>query len=252
MSRLSPQQEASFREDGFLVLRDAAPEALRSPILAWARTQLQAAAGPLEYEADLGYPGAPADRAAPGGGTVRRLLRAWERDPAVRALGTRPELLEPLRQLLGAPLRLSQAHHNCVMTKQPRYSSLTGWHQDIRYWNFEPPELISAWLALGEETPENGCLWMLPGTHRQPCPHERLDAALFLREDLPENAARIATRVPLTLAAGDLALFHARTFHAAGANRTPHTKFALVLTFHGPDTVPVPGTRSAALPEIAL
>lgn len=63
------------------------------------------------------------------------------------------EVHHTLAQLFGRDdIVLSQRHHNCIMTKQPGYSSATLWHQDNRYWWFDTENLISAWLALGEET----------------------------------------------------------------------------------------------------
>ena len=59
-----------------------------------------------------------------------------------------------------------------------------GWHQDVRYWSFERPELVSVWLALGHEHPDNGCLSLIPRTHLLEVLRERLDGSLFLREDL--------------------------------------------------------------------
>ena len=56
---------------------------------------------------------------------------------------------------------LSQCHHNCVMTKHPGCSA-TLWHQDIRYWSFDRPELISAWFALDQEEAVNGALRVIP------------------------------------------------------------------------------------------
>jgi phytanoyl-CoA hydroxylase len=147
---------------------------------------------------------------------------------------------------------LSQSHHNCAMTKQPRYSSLTGWHQDIRYWSFQRPELVSLWLALGREFPDNGCLWFLPSSHWLDLARERLDDALFLREGLPENQTLIATRVAPRLEPGDAVYFHCRTFHAAGSNRADQPKLSLVFTYHAADNAPVAGTRSASLPSIEV
>jgi phytanoyl-CoA hydroxylase len=129
---------------------------------------------------------------------------------------------------------------------------VTGWHQDIRYWSFERPELVSVWLALGDETPENGALSLIPGSHRIEFAPDHLDEALFFRADLPQNQALIASRVQVTLNAGDVLFFHCRTLHAAGANRTGATKFSLVFTYHALDNPPWPGTRSASQPSIPL
>jgi phytanoyl-CoA hydroxylase len=111
---------------------------------------------------------------------------------------------------------------------------------------------VNAWLALGPETPENGCLMLIPGTHRLTLPRDRYDAALFLREDLPENQPLIESRVTAELSPGDTLFFHARTFHAAGRNATTQAKFSVVFTFRPADNLPRPGSRSAAMPELLL
>jgi phytanoyl-CoA hydroxylase len=245
-------ERGRFLADGYVVVPALADQATCSRILACARADLAAQAAPAEYEAQLHYPGAPASLDAPGGHTVRRLLRATARDPVFREWGTAPVLASHLRQLLGPRIGLAQAHHNCVMTKQPQFSSVTGWHQDIRYWSFERPELVSVWLALGEETPDNGGLSVIPGSHRLDLAPAQLDQALFLREDLAENLPLLARRLPVVLHAGDVLFFHCRTLHAAGANRTRATKFSLVFTYHALDNMPRPGTRSASLPSIPL
>ncbi len=241
-----------FARDGFHVVRGLAMRDTCETLRAVAERDLAAGVSPVEYESDTGYPGAPASRDAPGGRTVRRLLRACGRDPALRAWATSPALAVPLRQLLGPRVLLSQAHHNCIMTKHPRHSSATGWHRDVRYWSFERSQLVSVWLALGVETPENGCLKVLPGTHTMDFAPAQLDEAQFLRTDVADNAALLETAVNVELQPGDVLFFHCRLFHAAGANRTDDTKYSAVFTYHAADNRPLPGTRSALLPEIAL
>ena len=255
MTAASPSPADPFEQllsSGFAVLRQLASDEHVRRLREVVHDHLARSVEPAEYEADLHYPGAPVSRDAPGGATTRRLLQAVARHPVFREWASSQEVVEPLRQLLGAPLMLSQAHHNCVMTKQPRYSSVTGWHQDIRYWSFERPELVSVWLALGREVPDNGCLSFLPGTHRAEFERSRLNDALFLREDLPENQALIARQVAEILEPGDAVFFHCRTFHAAGTNRTDAVKLSLVFTYHAADNHPLPGTRSASVPPVPV
>jgi phytanoyl-CoA hydroxylase len=248
----SASQLDQFQRDGYVIVRGLAPPALAQTLLAAARADLECRATPLEYEADLHYPGAPASKAAPGGATVRRLLLAYNRADAFRKWSTGPVVATCLRQLLGPQVALVQAHHNCIMTKQPHFSSDTLWHQDMRYWAFARPDLISVWLALGTEQPENGCLRLLPGTHRMNFAPERLDAQCFLRLDHPENKALLAAEVVAKLAPGDVLFFHALTFHAATRNRTEETKFSLVFTYRAADNTPLADSRSASLPDIPL
>ena len=250
--RFSATELAAFERDGYLVVPDLAPAALCERMLAVAKSHLAAGVAPVEYEVDVRYPGAPQSQEAPGGRTVRRLLQACARDPVFRDWATSPELRERLVQLLGPDVELSQAHHNCVMTKDPRYSSLTQWHRDIRYWSFDRPELVSVWLALGQERFENGCLLVLPGSHRIEFDPAQLDDAQFLREDVEANRPLLATQRAVELNAGDVLFFHCRLLHAAGANRTSETKYSVVHTYHAADNRPLAGSRSAGVPDIPL
>ncbi len=250
--RLTSEQGDAFRRDGFIVIRGLASPSLCRDFLSLVHDQLAAPFNPVEFEADLGYPGAPADRAAEGGATIRRLRQAIDRDSLFTTWATDPPLLTCLGELLGPDLVLSLAHHNCIMTKQPKFSSVTGWHQDFRYWSFQRPELVSVWLALGPERDENGRLEFIPGSHNLTLSEDRFDERRFFREDLPQNQALIAKRQSFDLEAGDVVLFHCLTLHTAGANRTDATKFSVVLTYRPADNPPLPGSRSASLPELTM
>jgi phytanoyl-CoA hydroxylase len=249
---LTPPQQQQFHTQGFLVLPGFGSKDFCEEVIALALSDLASHSGPIEYEADTRYPGAPASREAEGGKTARRLLQAVARSPLLAQWAASPALAAPLKQLLGEGALLSQAHHNCIMTKQPQYSTATGWHRDSRYWHFQRAELVSCWLALRDEWLENGCLLVMPGSHRWQIGAEQLDAAQFLHTDLPQNAPLLARAQPVPLQQGDLLLFHSNLFHAAGRNQTDATKFSLVLTSRAADNPPLPGTRSAAFAEIAL
>ncbi|MET3107241.1 phytanoyl-CoA hydroxylase [Oxalobacteraceae bacterium GrIS 2.11] len=249
---LSNVQIADFHKQGFLVLPKLGDAWYCQAVLAFAQQQLKQAIPPLEYEADTGYPGAPTAVTETGGNTVRRLLGVSMRDPLIADWATGPALAVPLKQLLGNQVLLSQAHHNCIMTKQPRYSSRTGWHRDSRYWHFQRPELISAWLALRNETVENGCLLVIPGSHRVQVAAQGLDSAQFLKADYPDNQSLLAEAIPVPLDAGDVLLFSSNLFHAAGRNQTGDTKFSMVFTYRAADNPPIPDTRSTSLPELFI
>jgi len=249
---LSSKQVEAFHRDGFLVLPRVGGADLCNQLVELTKGWLAAQQQPLEYEADVDYPGSPTSRAAEGGLTVRRLRQAYVRHPILQQWATGAPLAQPLRQLLGDPVLLVQAHHNCIMTKQPAYSSATGWHRDIRYWSYQRPELISAWLALGDETEANGCLWVIPGSQLLPIGPERFDRRLFLSAEHPANRSLLQQALPVPLRQGDVLLFHANLFHAAGRNGTGMTKYSLVFTYRDAANQPLPGSRSASLADIPL
>ncbi len=240
-----------FSRTGFIVVPGLASAKVVAFMRESAEADLAAMREPLEREADLNYPGAPANRQAPGGETIRRLLRVLDRDPAYARWALSDAVLGWIRALLGTPdIRLVQAHHNCVMTKHPRFSSATHWHQDIRYWSFRRNDLVNCWTALGHETRENGCMQIIPGSHRMKLSPERFDREKFFRPDLPENRELIDTAISCTLAPGDVLFFHSGALHAAGRNETDVRKLSAVFSYRAADNPPEPCTRSAAVAEM--
>jgi phytanoyl-CoA hydroxylase len=251
-ARLDDAQLARFHADGYLLLPGFASDAACGRMLDVTLDHLRRAVPPIEYEAEVGYEGAPSSLDAPGGRTARRLKAAWQRDAAYRDWASDARLIAMLRQLLEEDVVLSLAHHNCIMTKHPDYGTATGWHRDIRYWSFTRPDLISVWLALGEENEDNGALQFIPGSHRMPIAPQQMDALDFLRPEVPENQALFALGVTPQLKRGDVVLFHSKLFHAARRNDSDRMKASVVFAYHGKSNPPLPGTRSAASGEVEL
>ena len=247
------QALADFDRDGYYVARGLFSADEVRALVELIDHSLNPALAPVEFEADVHYPGAPVSRTAPGGQTPRRLLHAFGRDSLFQKVGRHPQVVALLRALMRAEkIRLSQNHHNCVMTKHPGFSSVTSWHQDIRYWRFDRRELVSTWLALGPETRDNGGLLVIPGSHTLDFEPGQFDASLFLRTDLETNDALLAKAVVVDLHPGDMLLFHSRTLHAAGQNETDMIKRSLVYTYRAEDNQPIPETRSAVYEDIPV
>ena len=241
-----------LRDQGYVVLPGFVPVLQVTKLNVAARVQLAARVEPLEFEADLRYPGAPRSHTDAGGETIRRLLDAYGRDPEFAGIATAARIREWMETYFGEAVLLSRAHHNCLMTKHPLYGSLTGWHRDMRFWSFEREDLVSVWFALGDETVDNGALWFIPGSHKAAFGADRFDDAKFFRADRADNAAILRAAESPRLASGDAVFFHCNTLHSAGKNLTDAVKFSLVYTYHGRSNAPKAGTRSASMAEIAL
>ncbi|WP_084282576.1 phytanoyl-CoA dioxygenase family protein [Deefgea rivuli] len=237
----------AFAEQGVVVLRNFAPAEQVNAIRDAAMQGLQAREEPLELEASLAYPGAPVSSDAQGGQTIRRLRGMVARSPIFMDWATDTALIDIMRALLASDhITLTQVHHNSLMTKQPSFSSDTLWHRDVRYWRFSRPQLVSCWLALGVESPENGGLGFIPRSQGLELPEAAFDEREFLLPAHPAAAPLVAAAEFPTLAAGDVVLFDARTFHAASRNKTMLTKYSLVMSYHASDNYPLAGSRSAA------
>lgn len=247
---LTQDELQRFEQDGYLIFRGLATPAECEEMRTVAARHLQDATAPVEYEAEVGYAGAPHSLDAPGGRTIRRLRGAYHRHPAFASWAGDPRLVTRLSQLFGEDVILTLAHHNCVMTKHPDFGTATGWHRDIRYWSFAKPDLISVWLALGTEDASNGALQVIPGSHRLTLQPDQLDEHDFLRPDVPVNQPLFAQGVALALQPGDVLFFHSRLFHAAGRNSSERVKFSAVFAYHGKSNHPIAGSKSAAAGEV--
>ena len=96
------EQKAYFAEHGFVVLRGVIDQAMRAQLCEHIMQNMEPLVGPAEFEADVGYPGAPENRDAPGGKTPRRLLHAYARSEELKSLATQPPVLQALQELMGA------------------------------------------------------------------------------------------------------------------------------------------------------
>jgi len=249
---LSEMEMRNFRNDGFLIFRRMAEPAITERMQAVTHEHLRAEIAPIEYEAEVGYPGAPASLDAPGGRTARRLRGAYRRHDCFREWAEDRRVIARLIRIFGEQVCLTLAHHNCVMTKHPDFGTATGWHRDIRYWSFARKELVTVWLALGEENEANGALKVIPGSHRLDIKQAQMDDLDFLRPDVPENQPLFAQGKMLELQAGDVVFFHSGLFHAAGRNASRAVKTSVVFAYHGASNKPVEGTRSAAAGSVLL
>jgi ectoine hydroxylase-related dioxygenase (phytanoyl-CoA dioxygenase family) len=101
------------------------------------------------------------------------------------------------------------------------------WHQDNGYGQLEPPLDLTVWIALDDCTTENGCLWVLPGSHRRGLlPHDAQGALRAVAVDEPG--------VPVPMAAGDALLFGSLLLHRSLPNTTPATRVGLYLRYCDP------------------
>ncbi len=103
------------------------------------------------------------------------------------------------------------------------------WHQDAYYFPFDHRPQVGVWLAISEATLQNGCLSVLPGSHKQPI-HEHL------RESHPDSNygyleirdADFSAATPVLMKPGDVLFFHSFLMHRSEDNRSRSRRAALV------------------------
>jgi len=258
--QLSSTQLAQFNNDGFIVLRKFLDDVYCDAILKIAQEHLAKKAEPIEtetgynsrskaYRTDVTDYQSHADKNKM---TVRRLRQVYDRDDLFKEWMEDKSIRPILQQILKDKVVLTTAHHNSIMTKMPQVSSNTGWHQDRRYWSYSDDNLVSVWLALGDETSENGVLEFIPGSHKMHFEAEQFDEKEYLSETYTPNKKIIETKVSTDLKKGDVVIFHSLLLHRANKNSTDKAKISFVYTVKGEKTKANSGTRSAEFPEIIL
>ncbi len=235
--QLSPEQITSFRANGFLLLKGFADPDLCDTIYVKALEHLQQKTEPIESEEEYQQIGI-SDQ------TIRRLRQVYDREEVFAEWMKNKEIRPILKQLLDDDPVLLLAHHNSIMTKLPHKSSITSWHQDIRYWHYENDNLLSVWLSLGDEFLENGLLEFIPGSHKMVFTPDQFDERSSFRDDLEKNREIISQRVHYDLHKGDVVLFHAKTLHYAHQNETDKAKISFVYSLRAASNRPIKGTRS--------
>jgi len=245
--------QEEFGQHGFAVLPNVISTWEQNLIRRRVLDSLVSRQCPVEYEADVGYPGAPKSRDASGGSTPRRLLAALDRDSVFLSLALNPKVINAIQKLLGhREVAVSQAHHNCIMTKFPAFSSDTLWHRDFRFWAFDKPTLITAWFALDDESAENGSLSVIPGSHKLRLARDQFDEQSFFCRGDKRNTPLVDSAINLRLRPGDVLLFHCQLLHSATRNFSGELKISPVFTYHSERNNPIPGTRSSSLPSIRI
>ena len=127
--------------------------------------------------------------------------------------------------------------------------SYVSWHQDSAYFGLEPHELVTVWLALTDSNPANGCLRVLPESHRGPAWahvetfHEKnLLARGQSIEGIDDTGA-----VDLELKAGEFSCHHERIVHGSLPNGTAAPRIGLAIFYIPAHVRSTIGRRTAFL-----
>jgi phytanoyl-CoA hydroxylase len=216
---LTSEQRREFEEDGFFVLHDVfTPEEMgdlaRVIEVYHARHEEQ-----IREEQKEG-----SKEGISRAGEISFTAFLAEEDAAIRAFVTRPEFVAIATQLLGPDVDL---YWNQSVFKGPEGDKEFPWHQDDGYTPVEPSPYLTLWLALNDATLENGCISVLPGSHKRGrAPHRPSPIGLVCHEADDPNQG-----VPVPVPAGSMAVFPSLTMHKSGVNRSKGTRKAYIIQY---------------------
>jgi phytanoyl-CoA hydroxylase len=174
-------------------------------------------------------------------GAARKLWLFAAHEPRLGALTRHPALHRILERLIGEPCRLIQ---DMALLKPPLIGSEKPWHQDMAYFGWSPPErIVGVWIALDPATAENGCMQVIPGTHRAgPVPH------VHDRDcQIPDERVAADRAVLVPLPPGGALFFTSLLHHGTPPNDSPHRRWAAQFHYAGESVVAIDRRQHAAL-----
>ena len=286
MRVLTPAQREQFQEEGYLVVEDVLdPDREIAPVMAEYAEVLDGIARSLLEEGAIrsAYPELPFDQrliriCAESGRNFPQhfdfsLPQSGVRHdtpihvgPAVFGLLTSPRLLDLVEDLMGPEIYSNPVQH--IRMKVPKravakgsYNGLVSqipWHQDngVILPEADESDILTIWMPITEATVENGCLQVIPRSHRGEivphCPQEKGVA-------IPDKLIPTERAVPLPMGPGSALLMTQRTVHSSLDNLTEdRVRISFDLRYQpigqptGRPAFPGFIARSAAHPEAVL
>jgi ectoine hydroxylase-related dioxygenase (phytanoyl-CoA dioxygenase family) len=249
-SRLSVEQKRAWEEDGFFVLRGRVSRdfcrQIDTSVIETVRrmdrdgttldaTTILGGSFTVHEENFQGDVERPEDR-------ISKLYNL-HREDLFRQLARREDITQLIGGLLGRDVDVFNSQYifkNTGAWGQP-------WHQDALYFDFDRFPQVGMWLATSPSTLENGCLYVVPGSHREPIhehlPDRRPGANLGYLEVRDYN---FSAETPLLMEPGDVLLFHSFLMHRSVDNTSTGRRTAVVYHYGAA------GTRNKGLPSPTL
>lgn len=227
---LTAEQIQSYQANGFVVVHDfLSPEELEH----WRDAVTTA----VKERAGLKIPGKDIrigdddginEDASYFGKVFDQLLNLWQTNNAVKKLMFDERIGKMAAQLAGVDgIRI---WHDQVLIKRP-WANPTAWHLDTPFWSFSDRNAISIWIALDDATLENGCLYFIPGSHKQTkfdkiTIGRNMDGVFDVYPQFRNSATKAAP-----MKAGSCSFHNGLTIHGANANMTNGYRRAMTCAY---------------------
>jgi len=227
---LTKEQIESYRSSGFIVIENLLSE---EELEHWRKTVTIA----VKERAGIKIPGKEIrigeadginEDADYFGKVFDQLLNLWQTDEDVREIMLDERIGKMAAQLAGVDgIRI---WHDQALIKRP-WANPTAWHLDTPFWSFSDRNAISIWVALDNATLENGCLFFIPGSHKQ----TNFDKITIGRnmDGIFDVYPQLKNRMPVAapMKAGSCSFHNGLTVHGANANMTNGFRRAMTCAY---------------------
>ena len=222
--KLTPEQREQFDRDGYLFF-----PSLFTP----QETAALNAAVPELYSRREAY-----NVRERGSDAVRTNFAAHMYSAPFARLARHPRMIEPVEELFGEQLYMHQFKINGKMAFE---GDVWQWHQDYGTWKRDGmPEArpTTALVMLDEPTEMNGCLYFIPGSHKEGSLEPEFNEAtgykfyVTPKDKLLEIMARSPEPVAITGKPGTVVFFDCNILHASGHNLSQHNRWAIYVVYN--------------------
>ncbi|XP_073059442.1 phytanoyl-CoA dioxygenase [Primulina eburnea] len=113
--------------------------------------------------------------------------------------------------------------------KQPGIGGEVVPHQDNSFLHTDPTTCTGLWLALEDATTTNGCLWAIPGSHKDGLVRRFIRDEKGVHFDKPSPSYELKDFVPIEVKAGTLVVIHGDLIHQSFENKSSTSRHAYSL-----------------------
>ena len=171
------------------------------------------------------------DKEQDGLPVLRKIEQTRDFSNVFKKLAAHSKLVPVVQNLIGPDLLLFRS---TLMLKPAFHGSSHGFHQDSAYWPMEPPALVTVSIALTDADSENGCIQVIPESHKWGMQKwgdiaRPQDAKLTDRKNLD-----ISQAIEVPLKAGTALLFHSLCVHGSGPNDSPRPRNTALYAYFPP------------------
>lgn len=225
MTALATDLKARYQQDGFVVVEQvlamADVAAIRDRVM-----EITAGQGAHFPRENIEFEPRPETDDRP---VARKINHCAESDGTFMKLARDPRILDIVEVLLGPDIKLFGSQ--CFM--KPAGGVEKPYHQDSAYFPIEPLALVTCWVALDDVTLNNGCLWVIAGSHRGELFDHSQPWQVGGRVDMqiPDEHIDRSQETPMTMAAGGCSFHHSKLLHRSGPNDTDRPRRGLAIHY---------------------
>lgn len=243
---LTQEQIAEFHANGFLnggpVLSDDEVEILRDEIMRIIDER---------ERTDIAQPVLVRNLSKHEHSPVWQIVDIWMASAPFRQLIAHPKITQGIAQLTAA--RELRIWHDQIQYKPSQIGGQTDWHQDAPLWPIIAPMTeVTAWVALDDADESNGCMSMVPGSHRWG-DHQDFLNTLDNYDGMPAEFEGHPVRVVrCPVKKGEVHFHHALTWHGSHANTSGRPRRAIALHYMTDETRYVASGRHVMQPYVTV